>query len=185
MKIQQTSLPGVLVIEPRVFTDERGFFLETFNAERFAQHGLPSVFVQDNLSRSRAGVLRGLHYQLRRPQGKLVTVVTGEVFDVALDIRRGSPTFGRWYGRRLSGERPEFMWIPPGFAHGFCVLSPSADFLYKCTDVYVPTDDHGIVWNDPAVGIEWPTEAPRLSQKDSSLAVLDPSREDLPVYADV
>ena len=182
MKVTETELPGVLVIEPRVFADDRGFFLESYNEERFAAAGLPTHFRQDNHSRSRRGVLRGLHYQLDRPQGKLVTCLRGEVFDVAVDIRRGSPTFGRWTSRVLNGDRPEYFWIPPGFAHGFCALSDVADFVYKCTDVFVAADDRGVLWNDPAIGIRWPLESPLLSPKDERYAPLDPDRPDLPLY---
>ena len=178
MRILPTTLPGVLTIEPRVFQDDRGFFLEAFNADRFASHGLPQLFRQDNHSRSTRGVLRGLHYQLRRPQGKLVSVIRGSVFDVAVDIRRGSPTFGRWYGTVLREEEPKQLWIPPGFAHGFCTLTDVADFVYKCTDVYVPEDDRGILWSDPAIGIEWPVRDPLLSDKDRRLPCLaDPAAE--------
>ncbi len=182
MKVVETSLPGVLTIEPRVFRDERGFFLESFNAERFADAGLPTVFRQDNHSHSVKGVLRGLHYQLRRPQGKLVSVVRGRVFDVAVDIRRGSPSFGRWYGTVLSEEEPRYLWIPPGFAHGFCTLSDSADFVYKCTDVYVGDDDRGVLWSDPSIGIQWPVSNPVLSEKDQRMAALSATRTDLPLY---
>ena len=182
MRIVPTPLPGVLLIEPRVFRDERGFFLESFNAERFGEHGLPTVFRQDNHSHSVHGVLRGLHYQLHRPQGKLVSVVRGRVFDVAVDIRRGSPTFGKWYGTVLSEEDPRYLWIPPGFAHGFCTLSESADFVYKCTDVYVGSDDRGVLWSDPLIGIEWPLSNPLLSEKDQKMAPLSATRTDLPSY---
>lgn len=180
MRVVTTPLPGVLIIEPRVFGDARGFFLESFNAERFAEHGLPTHFRQDNHSRSARGVLRGLHYQWPRPQGKLVWVTRGEVFDVAVDIRRGSPSFGRWYGTVLKEDEPRQMWIPPGFAHGFCTLSETADFVYKCTDVYVAEFDRGILWSDPAIGIDWPVAAPTLSDKDRRLAPLNRSRPDLP-----
>jgi dTDP-4-dehydrorhamnose 3,5-epimerase len=180
MKVLETPLPGVLVIEPRVFRDDRGFFLESFNADRFGEHGLPTVFRQDNHSHSLKGVLRGLHYQLRRPQGKLVSVVRGEVFDVAVDIRRGSPTFGKWYGTVLSEAQPRYLWIPPGFAHGFCTLSAVADFAYKCTDVYVPDDDRGVLWSDPSIGIDWPITDPLLSDKDRRMPPLSTSRDDLP-----
>lgn len=182
MKVHETSLPGVLLIEPRVFRDDRGFFLESFRDERFAEHGLPTHFRQDNHSRSSRGVLRGLHYQLTRPQGKLVTAIRGELFDVAVDIRVGSPTFGQWFGCTLSGDDPRYLWIPPGFAHGFCVLSDVADFTYKCTDVYVPSDEGGVMWDDPAVGIEWPIAAPLLSPKDERYAPLSASRADLPRF---
>ncbi|GAC1683625.1 MAG: dTDP-4-dehydrorhamnose 3,5-epimerase [Gemmatimonadaceae bacterium] len=180
MKIVHTPLPGVLVIEPAIYRDARGFFLESFHDDRFAKHGLPVRFRQDNHSRSTRGVLRGLHYQIRHPQGKLVTAVSGEVFDVAVDVRRGSPTFGRWTGVTLSGDNPRYVWVPPGFAHGFCVLSDVADFVYKCTDVYTPGDEAGVLWNDPAVGIEWPIPHPILSDKDSTYAPLTPTRTDLP-----
>lgn len=182
MKVIDTALPGVRLIEPRVFGDERGFFYESFHAPRFAEHGLPTEWTQDNHSRSRGGVLRGLHYQLHRPQGKLVTCVRGEVFDVAVDIRRGSPTFGRWIGVTLSGDRPQYLWIPPGFAHGFCVLSEVADFVYKCTDIYQADDDRGVLWSDPSIGIEWPLAQPSLSGKDVTYLPLDPARTDLPRY---
>ncbi len=182
MKVTETSLPGVLLIEPKVWGDARGFFLESFNEPRFAEHGLPTHFRQDNHSRSRRGVLRGLHYQLRRPQGKLVTAVTGTVYDVAVDIRRGSPHFGRWVGVTLSGDDPKYLWIPPGFAHGFCVISDTADFVYKCTDVFVAEDDHGVLWSDPRIGIEWPLADPALSEKDTRYLTLDAPRTDLPEY---
>ena len=182
MKVTETSLPGVLLVEPRVFADERGFFYESFNAPRFAEHGLPTEWKQDNHSRSNGGVLRGLHYQLRRPQGKLVTCVRGEVFDVAVDIRKGSPTFGQWVGVHLSGDKPQYLWIPPGYAHGFCTLSPVADFIYKCTDVYQGDDDRGVLWSDPAIGIRWPVADPALSPKDTQYLPLDPARTDLPEY---
>ena len=183
MRIFRTPLPGVLVIEPRVFSDDRGFFLESFNADRFAEHGLPTEFRQDNHSHSVKGVLRGLHYQLRRPQGKLVSVIRGSVFDVAVDIRRESPTFGRWFGTVLTEDEPRYIWIPPGFAHGFCTLSGVADFVYKCTDVYVADDDRGLLWSDPAIGIEWPITDPVLSEKDQRLPTLSAERIDLPEYA--
>ena len=180
MKVTETTLPGVVIVEPRVFRDARGFFLESFNAERFGAHGLPTEFRQDNHSRSVKGVLRGLHYQLRRPQGKLVSVVRGRVFDVAVDIRRRSPTFGKWLGAVLSEEEPRALWIPPGFAHGFCTLSDVADFVYKCTEVYVAEDDRGILWSDPSIGIEWPVSDPLLSDKDRSLPTLSSPEAELP-----
>lgn len=183
MKSSPTTLPGVVVIEPRVFHDDRGFFLETFRDEQFAALGLPTAFRQDNHSRSRRGVLRGLHFQLNRPQGKLVTVIRGEVFDVAVDVRVGSPTFGRWFGLLLSDDQPRALWIPPGYAHGFCVLSDIADVIYKCTDVYEPDDNRGVCWSDPSLGIEWPVSTPLLSEKDESYAGLDATRADLPRYA--
>jgi dTDP-4-dehydrorhamnose 3,5-epimerase len=180
VNVTETTIPGVLVVEPKVFGDERGFFLETFNAARFAEHDLPTAFVQDNHSRSARGVLRGLHYQRRNPQGKLVSVVRGEVFDVAVDLRKGSPTFGRWFGTRLREHEHRAVWIPPGFAHGFCVLSESADFLYKCTTLYDAADDRGIRWDDPALGIEWPLAEPTLSAKDRGLPTLAEAMDALP-----
>jgi dTDP-4-dehydrorhamnose 3,5-epimerase len=182
MKIISTSLPEVLLLEPRVFRDERGFFLETFNEARFIEHGLTSVFRQDNHSRSTRGVLRGLHYQLRFPQGKLVTVVHGDIFDVAVDIRVGSPRFGQWTGVTLHADSPRSVWIPPGFAHGFCVLSDSADVVYKCTDLYHAEDERGVLWSDPLVGIEWPVADPALSDRDLHQPVLTSGRADLPIF---
>lgn len=168
MKVTQTAIPDVLLIEPKVFGDERGFFLESFNLHAFNEAtGLHVDFVQDNHSRSVKGVLRGLHYQLMHPQGKLVRVTRGAVFDVAVDIRQSSPTFGHWAGIELSEENKRELWIPPGFAHGFMVLSDSADFLYKTTDYYSPEFERSILWNDPAIGIEWPIAGePQLSAKD-------------------
>ena len=167
MKLVPTSLPDVLIIEPRVFGDSRGFFLESWNRRTFADLGLNPDFVQDNQSRSAKGVLRGLHYQLQQPQGKLVRVTHGAVFDVAVDIRRSSPTFGRWEGVELSAENQRMLWIPPGFAHGFLVLSDLADFCYKATAYYAPEDERCIQWNDPAIGIRWPLDGePTLSPKD-------------------
>jgi dTDP-4-dehydrorhamnose 3,5-epimerase len=170
MQVIQTALPGVLLLEPRVFGDERGFFFESFNDKLFTQAvGAPVAFVQDNHSRSSRGVLRGLHYQLPpHAQGKLVRVVQGEVFDVAVDIRAGSPTFGRWVGEVLSEQNKRQLWIPPGFAHGFVTLSETADFLYKTTDFYAPQAERCIAWNDPAIGIRWPYEGqPQVSAKDA------------------
>lgn len=180
MKIHETPLPGVLLVEPRVFRDERGFFLESFNEERFRRHGLPTHFRQDNHSRSTRNVVRGLHYQLAHPQGKLVTAVRGEVMDVAVDIRVGSPTFGQWHGARLHEDEPRYLWIPPGFAHGFCVLSDVADLVYKCTDVYHADDDHGVPWSDPTIGIDWPVHDPVVSAKDRTYPSLLAERDDLP-----
>jgi dTDP-4-dehydrorhamnose 3,5-epimerase len=171
MKVTETSLPGVLLIEPKVFGDARGFFLESWNARAFREAtGVDAAFVQDNHSRSVRGVLRGLHYQLVRPQGKLVRVVSGEVFDVAVDLRRSSPTFGRWTGVRLDAATHRQLWIPPGFGHGFLVLSETADFLYKTTEYWSPEHDRSLAWNDPTVGIEWPLAgtAPMLAAKDAS-----------------
>ena len=170
MKARPTALAGVLVIEPTVFGDTRGFFFESWNRKAFAAAvGRDVDFVQDNHSMSLKGVLRGLHYQLRRPQGKLVRVVSGEVFDVAVDLRRSSPTFGRWVGERLSAENRRTMWIPGGFAHGFLVLSEAAEFLYKTTDYYAPDDERTLLWNDPAIGIAWPLEGePLLKPRDAA-----------------
>jgi dTDP-4-dehydrorhamnose 3,5-epimerase len=167
--VARTAVPDVLLIEPKVFGDARGFFLENWNAKAFAEAGLPAAFVQDNHSRSPRGVLRGLHYQIVQPQGKLVRVVAGEVFDVAVDLRRASPTFGRWVGERLSGDNKRMLWIPPGFGHGFLVVSESADFLYKTTDYYAPEHERVIAWNDPDLAIAWPLEgAPILSARDTA-----------------
>jgi len=170
MKASATAIAGVLVIEPAVFGDARGFFFESWNRKAFAQAvGRDVEFVQDNHSMSLRNVLRGMHYQLRRPQGKLVRVVAGEVFDVAVDLRRSSPTFGRWVGERLSSANHRMMWIPAGFAHGFVVLSEAAEFLYKTTDYYAPDDERTLLWNDPAVGIAWPLAAqPLLKPKDAA-----------------
>jgi dTDP-4-dehydrorhamnose 3,5-epimerase len=171
MNVVSTALPGVLILEPKVFGDARGFFLESYNARVFREAtGLDPVFVQDNHSRSARGVLRGLHYQIRQPQGKLVRVTHGRVFDVAVDLRRNSTHFGQWAGVELSEDTPYRMfWIPPGFAHAFVVLSESADFMYKATDYYAPEHERSILWNDPDIGIEWPLEGlgePLLSEKD-------------------
>ena len=170
MKVIQTDLPGVLILEPRVFGDERGFFYESFNARAFAEAtGLNPDFVQDNHSRSQRGVLRGLHYQVQQAQGKLVRVTAGEVYDVAVDVRRASPTFGRWIGVQLSAENKRQLWVPEGFAHGFLVLSEFAEFLYKTTDYYAPAHERCIRWDDPTLAIEWPlTQAPQLSAKDQA-----------------
>ncbi|MHB1375295.1 MAG: dTDP-4-dehydrorhamnose 3,5-epimerase [Thauera sp.] len=170
MKATPTALPEVLVLEPKVFGDARGFFLESWNAHSFRElTGLDVDFVQDNHSRSARGVLRGLHYQLQQPQGKLVRVVRGRVFDVAVDVRRASPRFGQWVGVELGEDDHRQLWIPPGFAHGFLVLSESADFLYKTTDYYAPQHERCIAWNDPQIGIDWPLQgaAPLLSGKDA------------------
>lgn len=173
MNVIETILPDVLLLEPKVFGDARGFFLESWNRRTFAGLGLDLDFVQDNHSRSARGVLRGLHYQLNQPQGKLVRVVSGAVFDVAVDLRRSSPHFGRWTGHELSADNQTMMWIPPGFAHGFQVLSDSADFLYKTTAYYVPQWDRGIRWDDPQVGVVWPLDgAPALSAKDAVAPLL-------------
>ncbi|GAA4408266.1 dTDP-4-dehydrorhamnose 3,5-epimerase [Quisquiliibacterium transsilvanicum] len=169
MNVISTTLPGVLLIEPRVFGDDRGFFFESFNARAFREAtGVTLDFVQDNHSHSRRDVLRGIHYQVRQAQGKLVRAVSGEVFDVAVDLRRGSPSFGRWEGFVLSAQNRRMLWVPPGFGHGFLVLSESADFLYKTTDYWAPEHERCLVWNDPGVGIDWPLDgrAPALSAKD-------------------
>ncbi len=184
MNISTTSLPGVILIEPRLFSDNRGFFLETFNQNRFDQAGLNLNFVQDNHSRSCRGTLRGLHYQLKHPQGKLVYAVRGEILDVAVDIRRGSATFGRWVSVLLSEENHKQLYVPEGFAHGFCVLSETADVIYKCTDVYTPGDDYGLLWEDEALAIDWSISAPLLSDKDRQnprLSEMPP--ENLPLYS--
>jgi dTDP-4-dehydrorhamnose 3,5-epimerase len=169
MKISHSKLKGCVIIEPRIFGDERGFFLETFQSVRYEQEaGIDLPFVQDNHSRSARGVLRGLHFQKTKPQGKLVRVVRGEVYDVAVDIRNGSATFGEWEGVILSEENKKQFWVPPGFAHGFVVLSDTADFEYKCTDFYDPSDEGSILWSDPDLDIPWPIENPVLSTKDES-----------------
>lgn len=177
VKVIETKLPGVLIIEPQVFGDTRGFFMETFSQARYEQAGIKGSFVQDNLSFSSRGVLRGIHYQNPHSQGKLVSVVQGEVFDVAVDIRTGSPTFAQWVGVNLSGENHRQFWISAGFAHGFCVLSETAYFTYKCTDVYTPSAEGGIIWNDPDIAVEWPMEDVLLSEKDK----VYPKLKDVPV----
>ncbi|MEC5397837.1 dTDP-4-dehydrorhamnose 3,5-epimerase [Uliginosibacterium sp. H1] len=169
MNVIPTALPEVLIIEPRVFGDSRGFFMESFNAQRLRDAaGIDLPFVQDNHSRSGRGVLRGLHYQIQQAQGKLVRVTAGSVFDVAVDMRRSSPNFGKWVGVELTGENHRQLWVPAGFAHGFLVLSESADFLYKTTDYYAPEHERSLAWNDPTVGVEWPLQGlePQLSAKD-------------------
>lgn len=179
METHATPLAGVLLLTPRVFADPRGYFLETYNAARYAEAGIPVTFVQDNLSSSSRGVLRGLHFQNPHPQGKLVQVLAGEVFDVAVDLRHGSPTFGKWYGAILSADNHRQLYIPPGLAHGFCVTSERALFNYKCSDFYAPKAEGGVAWDDPDLAIEWPIEAPVLSDKDRAyprLRDLDPSR---------
>lgn len=183
MKITETELPGVLIIEPKVFGDERGFFMESWNRARYEESGVRDGFVQDNLSYSQHGVLRGLHFQNPQPQGKLVSVLRGEVFDVAVDIRVGSPSFGRWTGTFLSAENRRQLWIPPDFAHGFVVTGEDALFSYKCTDYYAPAAEGAVLWNDPEIGIDWPVEVPTLSGKDRSAPPLAALPEDvLPRY---
>lgn len=173
MNVVETELPGVLLIEPDVFGDARGFFMESWNGARYEEHGITDHFVQDNLSFSARGVLRGLHFQNPRSQGKLVSVLQGEVFDVAVDIRVGSPTFGGWTGSTLSAENRCQLWVPPGFAHGFLVTGEHALFSYKCTDYYAPEYDRSILWNDPEIGIRWPVETPSLSDKDRAAPPLN------------
>jgi len=182
MRVIETELPGVVVIEPEVHKDERGFFLETFHGERYRRHGLPEVFVQDNHSRSVRGTLRGLHAQLRRPQGKLVRVVAGEVWDVAVDIRVGSPTFRRWVAVVLSAGNFRELYVPPGFAHGFCVLSEVAEVEYKCTDYYDPEGELRLAWNDPELAVPWPVRDPILSAKDRAARTLRELHSVLPRY---
>lgn len=172
MKVTKTSLEGVLILEPEVFGDRRGFFKESFNAKRYSQIGIDLLFVQDNCSRSQQGVLRGLHFQKIKPQGKLVSCSAGCVYDVAVDINPLSSTHGQYVGVELSDENHRQLWIPPGYAHGFCVLSKYADFHYKCTDFYDPNDEGGLLWNDSTVGIEWPITNPNLSKKDKNLPTL-------------
>lgn len=176
MNIETTPLRDLLLIEPRVFGDERGFFFESWNQRTFKDAGIGVDFVQDNHSRSRQGILRGLHYQTEQTQGKLVRVVRGSVFDVAVDLRRGSPSFGHWYGIELSESNKRMLWVPPGFAHGFYVTSSEADFLYKCTELYHPASEVSLRWDDPAIGIDWPLvngKAPQLSAKDAAGLTFD------------
>jgi dTDP-4-dehydrorhamnose 3,5-epimerase len=183
MKVLETELPGVLLIEPDVFMDARGFFLESYHETKYAAAGIPGPFVQDNHSHSVRGTLRGLHAQRLKPQGKLVRAVTGEMFDVAVDIRVGSPSFGRWVGALLSGENFRQLYIPPGFAHGFCVLSDEVDVEYKCTDLYEPGDELTVLWKDAEIGIKWPIAAPLLSARDAAAPPLAALRERLPRYS--
>jgi dTDP-4-dehydrorhamnose 3,5-epimerase len=184
MKVIETAVPGALIIEPQVFGDARGFFYESYNKAKWIEAGIDVDFVQSNVSRSARGVLRGLHYQWPNPQGKLVSVLEGEVYDVAVDIRRGSPTFGQSVGVMLTADNHRHFWIPEGFAHGFCVVSDFATFTYQCTALYDPKADAGIRWNDAALGIDWPISAPLLSDKDGRTPLLrDVPPEQLPVYA--
>lgn len=182
MKVTALDIPGVLLIEPDVFRDQRGLFFETYHCQRYGEAGLPEQFVQDNFSRSVRGTLRGLHYQEPHAQGKLVMVVEGAVYDVVVDIRKGSPTFGRWYGAELSAENSRQLYVPPGCAHGFCVTSAQAGFVYKCTEFYSPTDERGIMWNDPALAIAWPVTTPLLSRKDQAYGTLAAMDAQLPRY---
>jgi dTDP-4-dehydrorhamnose 3,5-epimerase len=182
VRIVQTELPGVVIIEPDVYRDLRGFFLETYHAQKYQAAGIEGPFVQDNHSHSVAGTLRGLHLQVLRPQGKLIRVVEGAVFDVAVDVRRGSPTFGRWASVVLSADNFRQCYVPPGFAHGFAVLSTTAQVEYKCTDLYDPACEIGIAWNDPAIGIEWPLEEPVVSDRDRRHPTLASQTSLLPIY---
>jgi dTDP-4-dehydrorhamnose 3,5-epimerase len=183
MKIIPTRLSEVLLIEPMVFGDRRGYFLETYQRERYAAAGVDADFVQDNISFSQGTILRGLHFQNPQGQAKLVQVLEGEIFDVAVDVRRGSPTFGQWASAKLSSAKARQLFIPKGFAHGFCVLSEAALFMYKCSDYYAPNSERGICWNDPDLAIDWPVKAPMLSDRDNTFARLkDLPPEQLPVY---
>ncbi|MBN9148768.1 MULTISPECIES: dTDP-4-dehydrorhamnose 3,5-epimerase [unclassified Nitrobacter] len=184
MNVIETGIPEVIIIEPRLFGDQRGFFLETYQFPRYAEHGVSRPFIQDNLSRSARGVLRGLHLQNPLTQGKLVTALRGRVLDVAVDVRVGSPNFGRHVAVELSEENRRQLWVPRGFAHGFVVLSETADFFYKCDDLYSPKDELSIRWNDPAIGIDWGVEAPSLSAKDADAPLLADVKN-LPVYGQV
>ncbi|PIU49385.1 MAG: dTDP-4-dehydrorhamnose 3,5-epimerase [Desulfobacterales bacterium CG07_land_8_20_14_0_80_52_14] len=186
MNLFSTALDGALIIEPDVFSDHRGFFMETYHQKRYQEHGIQTVFVQDNLSKSTRGTLRGLHYQIRHPQAKLVQVIDGEIYDVAVDIRPGSPFFGKWLGVFLSGKNKRQLFIPEGFAHGFCVLSETAFFSYKCSAFYAPNDEGGILWSDAELGIDWPIQDPLISEKDSHFPLLSQiPKETLPLLKDV
>jgi len=186
MNIKETNIPGVLILEPKVFTDDRGYFLETWNSMRYEQAGIPGPFVQDNISFSTKGILRGLHFQYPQSQGKLIQVLLGEVMDIVVDIRVGSPTYGQWISEVLSESNHRQMYIPPGFAHGYCVTSEAAIFSYKCTDFYNPATEHGIIWNDPDIGIEWPTAQPVLSKKDAIYPRLKEFQpENLPQFEEI
>jgi len=184
MKVIETSLPGVLILEPQVFGDSRGFFYESYHQARYHGSGVTSDFVQTNVSRSAKGVLRGLHYQWPNPQGKLVSVLDGEVYDVAVDIRQGSPNFGQWVGVMLTSNNHRHLWIPEGFAHGFCVLSEFATFTYQCTALYDPAADAGVRWNDADIGIDWPVSEPLLSDKDIKTPLLkDIASDRMPIFS--
>lgn len=183
MNIEETKLAGVLILEPKVFTDDRGYFFETWNSTRYEQAGIPGPFVQDNISFSKKGVLRGLHFQYPQSQGKLIQVLSGEVVDIVVDIRVGSPTYGQWLSEVLSESIHRQMYVPPGFAHGYCATSEAALFSYKCTDFYNPVTEQGIIWNDPDIGIEWPIAQPVLSTKDEVYPRLKDLRpENLPQF---
>ena len=183
MRVTPTAIPDVLVVEPDIYADGRGFFLETYHADRYREHGIAGPFVQDNHSRSVAGTLRGLHLQLLRPQGKLIRVIEGEIFDVAVDVRRGSPTFGHWIGVTLTADNFKQVYVPPGFAHGFWVSSAIAQVEYKCTDLYDPASEIGVAWNDPSLAIAWPVTAPLLSARDGRHPTLAAVMDQLPVYS--
>lgn len=186
MQVETTPIPGILIITPHVYRDERGFFLESFQDEKYRQAGIQHTFVQDNHSKSSKGVLRGLHGQRRHSQGKLVRAIQGEVFDVAVDLRRESPRFGQWFGLTLSAENFLQLYVPPGFAHGFCVLSETAEFEYKCTDYYCKEEEFAIQWDDPEIGIDWPLEQPQLSQRDQQappLAEVLPQLQGIPPWS--
>ena len=183
MRVTPTAIPDVLVVEPDIHVDGRGFFLETYHADRYREHGIAGPFVQDNHSRSVAGTLRGLHLQLLRPQGKLIRVIEGEIFDVAVDVRRGSPTFGHWIGVTLTADNFKQVYVPPGFAHGFWVSSAIAQVEYKCTDLYDPASEIGVAWNDPSLAIAWPVTAPLLSARDGRHPTLAAVMDQLPVYS--
>ncbi len=184
MQVTQTPIPGLLIFEPQTFTDSRGWFLESYNEEKYIRSGLTAKFVQDNHSYSIKNVVRGLHFQHHHPQGKLVRVVVGEVFDVAVDIRTGSPTFGKWFGVMLSAENKKQLYIPPNFAHGFSVMSEDAEFMYKCTDFYHPGDEIGLRWNDPEIDIDWHLQGKAIiSDKDAVLPTLAQIRDKLPLYS--
>lgn len=182
MRFIETELKSIILIEPDVHEDQRGYFFEFYHERKYTEGEITSSFIQDNYSQSVRGTLRGLHYQLKKPQGKLIVVVEGAVFDIVVDIRRGSPTFGKWYGVELSSENKRQLYVPPGFAHGFCVLSKAAGVVYKCTNFYSPEDEHGIIWNDPMIGISWPVANPLLSLKDQSYKSLAESEAHLPLY---
>ena len=183
IKYIKTDIPGVMLLEPKVFKDSRGFFMETFHQNKYAEVGIDHAFIQDNYSHSTQGTLRGLHYQLKHPQEKLIYVITGEIFDVAVDIRQGSPTFGQCVGEYLSDQNKRQIFIPEGFAHGFCVTSETADVLYKTTDLYNPDDEYGVLWSDPDIGIDWPVEVPIVSDKDKQYPRLRNAIEtQLPIY---
>lgn len=182
MDISTTSLGEVIIITPKIFHDSRGFFLESFHASNFAAAGITASFVQDNHSRSKRGVLRGLHYQIEQPQGKLVSVMRGRIFDVAADIRVSSPTYGKWVGVILDDVKRNALWIPPGYAHGFCALSEDVDVVYKCTDYYNPRGERGIRWDDPTLSVEWPIKNPLVSEKDGEYPLLSSGLNELPMY---